>query len=124
MKAQRRPASVKTRRGGKVRRSKRAGGKEAVRRPSGPPNAAQLLTVLALLLALVASGLSVVRRAEDARQLHQDLEAARKGQDQLLVEHSRLLLERAALSAYYNVERAAVAELGMRFPDQVEQLAP
>jgi len=74
--------------------------------------------------AVVASGLLLVRRADEARQLHRHLEVARKVEDQLLVEHSRLLLERGALSAHHNVERVAATELGMRFPEQVEHLAP
>ena len=118
MKAKRRQAPAKPRRG-----RKRGGNQMAPNAPA-PARAGQLLLALALLLAVVASGLLLVRRADEARQLHRHLEAARKVQDQLLVEHSRLLLERGALSAYHNVERVAAAELGMRFPERVEQVAP
>lgn len=78
--------------------------------------------LLALLISVVASGLLVVQRTHEVRQLHKGLEAARQRQDRLLDEHSRLLLERGALSAYYNVERLAETDLGMRFPDQVQQV--
>lgn len=78
--------------------------------------------LLALLISVVASGLLVVQRTHEVRQLHKGLEAARQRQDRLLDEHSRLLLERGALSAYYNVERLAETDLGMRFPDQVRQV--
>lgn len=39
-------------------------------------------------------------------------------------EYTRLLLERSALSAYQNIERVAVTELAMTFPEQVERIAP
>lgn len=78
--------------------------------------------VLVLLAAVVASGLLAVRQADEVRQLHRNLEEARHRQDELAAEHSRLLLERSALSAYYNVERVAASDLGMRFPAQVRQL--
>ena len=61
--------------------------------------------LLALLASVIASGLLVVWQTHEVRQLHKGLEAVRHRQDHLLDEHSRLLLERGALSAYYNVER-------------------
>lgn len=82
------------------------------------------LLVTVLLLAVVASGIQVALISHDVRLLHGDLEAAQRAQDEHLAEHSRLLLERSALSAYQNVERVAETELGMRFPDKVEHLAP
>ena len=78
--------------------------------------------LLALLASVIASGLLVVWQTHEVRQLHKGLEAVRHRQDHLLDEHSRLLLERGALSAYYNVERVARTELKMRFPDQVRQV--
>ena len=84
----------------------------------------QALLVVALLLAVVASGVQVALVSHDVRLLHGDLEAAQRAQDEHLAEHSRLLLERSALSAYQNVERVAETQLDMRFPDKVEQLAP
>lgn len=79
--------------------------------------------VAAILLAgVVASGVQVVARTHEVRELHQALEASRRHQDLLAAEHSRLLLERGARSAYYNVEHLAETKLGMRFPDRVERL--
>lgn len=124
MKAKGQQAPAKPRRGDKAQRGRKGGGKQMAAKGLAPASGRQLLLALALLLAVVASGLLLVRRADEARQLHGRLEAARKVQDQLLVEHSRLLLERGALSAHHNVERVAGAELGMRFPEQVEHLAP
>lgn len=77
-----------------------------------------------LLLAVVASGVQVALVSHEVRQLHGELEAAQKAQDEHLADYSRLLLERSALSAYQNVERLAETELGMRFPDKVEHLDP
>ena len=79
--------------------------------------------VVAILLAgVVASGVQVVARTHEVRQLRQALEASRHHQDRLAAVHSRLLLERGARSAYYNVEQMAETKLGMRFPDRVERL--
>jgi len=80
------------------------------------------LVVAVLLAGVVASGVQVVARTHEVRLLHQALEASRRHQDRLAAEHSRLLLERGARSAYYNVEQVAQSKLGMRFPDRVERL--
>ena len=111
----------------KKAKGKAAKGKRANRAKAAPFRTRGLkwssaATLLALLAGVVASGLLVVQRAHEVRQLHKGLEAARHQQDRLLDEHSRLLLERGALSAYYNVERVAQTELRMRFPDQVRQV--
>ena len=110
------------------RRTRRKAAKKAAGKPLRPtfkpkewPAQAGFL-VLVLLAAVVASGLLAVRQADEVRQLHRNLEEARHRQDELAAEHSRLLLERSALSAYYNVERVAASDLGMRFPAQVRQL--
>lgn len=75
-----------------------------------------------LLIAVVGSGIQVVRVSHEVRRLHAELEAAQKAQDEHLAEYSRLLLERSALSAYQNVERLAEQKLAMQFPDQVERV--
>lgn len=80
------------------------------------------IVVVILLAGVVASGVQVVARTHEVRQLHQALEASRRHQDRLAAEHSRLLLERGARSAYYNVEQMAQTKLGMRFPDRVERV--
>ena len=79
---------------------------------------------LALIAAVVASGLQAVSVAHRHREVHGLLEETRNYQDLLLAEHSRLLLERGALAAYHHVERVAEAELDMRFPDDVERILP
>lgn len=111
------------RRNGAEKAAKKAAGKPL--RPTFKPKewpAQAGFLVLVLLAAVVASGLLAVRQADEVRQLHRNLEEARHRQDELAAEHSRLLLERSALSAYYNVERVAASDLGMRFPAQVRQL--
>ncbi len=82
--------------------------------------AAILATIL--LAGVVASAVQVVERTHEVRRLHQALEASRHHQDRLAAEHSRLLLERGARSAYYNVEQMAATRLGMRFPERVERV--
>ena len=113
----------RTRRKAVEKAAKKAAGKPL--RPTFKPKewpAQAGFLVLVLLAAVVASGLLAVRQADEVRQLHRNLEEARHRQDELAAEHSRLLLERSALSAYYNVERVAASDLGMRFPAQVRQL--
>ena len=78
--------------------------------------------VAALLLALMLSGVQVAFNSQRVRQLHADLEAAQRLQDEELAEHSRLLLERSAQTSYVNVERVAEAQLGMVFPERVEPI--
>lgn len=77
---------------------------------------------LTMLLIVVGSGIQVAVSAQQTRILHAQLEAAQKGQDDALAVQSRLLIERAALAAYQNVERAAQAELGMEFPKSVQRV--
>lgn len=87
-------------------------------------NLRRSLVCLLLLLAVVGSGIQVTVVSHDVRQLHGELEAAQKDQDEHLSEYSRLLLERSALSAYQNVERLAETELAMQFPETVERIEP
>ena len=82
------------------------------------------LGFVVLLIALVGSGVQVAMVSHEVRRLHGDLEAAQRAQDEHLAEHSRLLLERSALSAYQNVERLAEEKLAMQFPDDVERIEP
>jgi len=74
------------------------------------------------LLALVASGIQVAHSTHEVRRLHAALQDAQRIQDEGLAEHSRLLLERAALAAYQNVERLAESQLSMQFPHKVERV--
>ena len=78
----------------------------------------------ALFVAAVASALQVVMATHQLREIHGKLEETRNYQDLLLAEHSRLLIERGAQSAYHHVERLAARELNMQFPDDVERILP
>ena len=103
-----------------VKRGKKASrrlARQAARRRRGA-------LALALLAGAIGSALQVVAVSQQQRDIHVLLEDARNHQDLLLAEHSRLLLERGALAAYHQVERVAVAELNMRFPDDVERILP
>lgn len=75
-----------------------------------------------LLIVIVSSGLAVVDNADDTRRLYQQLGATQQQQDELLAEHSRLLLERAALSSLQNIEQVAQTELDMEFPEQIGEV--
>ena len=77
--------------------------------------------LLALVL-LVGSGIQVTRSTHEVRRLHAALQDAQRIQDEGLAEHSRLLLERAALAAYQNVEWLAESRLQMQFPHRVERV--
>lgn len=81
-------------------------------------------SLLIVLGAAVVSGVQVARQAHELRQLHAALQAVQHRQDELMSEYTRLLLERSALAAYQNIERVAVTELSMTFPDQVERIVP
>ena len=63
--------------------------------------------VATLLVAVTVSGVQVAFSSQKVRQLHADLQAAQRVQDEELAEHSRLLLERSAQTSYVNVERVA-----------------
>ena len=86
--------------------------------------AREVIVLLVLLVAVVASGIQVALVSHSVRDLHGELEAAQEAQDEHLAEYSRLLLERSALSAYQNVERLAEEELAMQFPETVERIDP
>ncbi|MDP6376787.1 MAG: cell division protein FtsL [Pseudomonadales bacterium] len=74
-------------------------------------------------VAAVFTGVEVALTVHEVRALHAELEQTRRAQNQLMAEHSRLLLERSALAAYQNVEQLAETELAMQFPDHVELLS-
>ena len=76
----------------------------------------------ALYVGLVLSGIKVAHKSQEMRGLFERLASNQAAQDALLQEHSRLLLERGALSAYQNVDRVAEAKLAMRFPERVERV--
>ncbi|HAR31491.1 MAG TPA: cell division protein FtsL [Gammaproteobacteria bacterium] len=83
-----------------------------------------LLALVTLLLGTAASGIQVVYQTQEVRRLHVELQSVQRAQDELLSEYTRLLLERGTLASYQNVERLAVQELSMMFPESVERVEP
>ena len=72
-----------------------------------------------LLVVITASGLYNVDAAHAMRGLYGSMGEIQREQDGLLEEHSRLMLERGALTSMQNIEEVAASELGMQFPDEV-----
>jgi len=87
-------------------------------------NPSKFLVCVALLLAVVGSGVRVAYSSQEVRSLHAQLQAAQQRQDAELAAHSRLLLERSTETSYANVERVAQSQLHMIFPEQAERIEP
>ncbi len=68
----------------------------------------------ALVLAVVASALWLVRTSYDARRLYASIEQARVQERSLEVEYKRLDAERRAQATHLRVERMAREKLQMR----------
>ena len=81
-----------------------------------------LVIALCGLLGSSITGNLVVDRINERRNLFIELSENQVEQDRLLEERTRLLIERGALSAYQNVDRIAIDELKMKFPDGSEQI--
>lgn len=73
-------------------------------------------------LSVAVAGVQSARQSGEMRDLFQRLSTTQRTQDGLLAEYRLLLLERATLSAYQNVERIAVEELDMGFPQEVRRV--
>jgi cell division protein FtsL len=67
-----------------------------------------------LLLALIASGLFLVKTSYDERRLFAELEKAKAEEQQLISDAKRLDAERQAQATHLRVERVAREKLGMR----------
>lgn len=80
-----------------------------------------LVGVLAWL-SVAVTGVQSARQSGEMRDLFQRLSTNQQTQDGLLAEYRLLLLERATLAAYQNVERIAAEELDMGFPEEVRQV--
>ena len=78
---------------------------------------ARALLNLALALALLFSGLVLVRSAYETRRLFTALERAQVEARQLEIEHQRLEAERLAQATPLRVERVAREKLQMRTAD-------
>jgi cell division protein FtsL len=69
---------------------------------------------IGLLLALIVSGLFLVKVSYDERRLFADLEKAKAEEQQLIADAKRLDAERQAQATHLRVERVAREKLGMR----------
>lgn len=85
----------------------------------GSPVTFWLLLGLAAYATATITGVQTARQSAEMRELFQRLTASQQIEDGLLREYRMLLLERATLAGYHNIERIAADELGMRFPDTV-----
>ncbi|MAZ45283.1 MAG: cell division protein FtsL [Gammaproteobacteria bacterium] len=85
-------------------------------------NGLRLSVISLLLLLVVMSGIQVSWNSHRVRSLHAEIQSVQREHDTRLVENSRLLLERSVESSYRNVERYATEQLGMIFPEVVEQV--
>ena len=73
-------------------------------------------------LAVAVTGVQSARQSGEMRDLFQRLSTNQQTQDGLLAEYRLLLLERATLAAYQNVERIAAEELDMGFPQEIRRV--
>ena len=80
------------------------------------------LGLMVVYAAVVAMALLVVQRAEAKRALVDAIERELKTQDLELVDYRYLLIERASLSAFHDVEVTALAQ-GMRYPDDLRRVS-
>ncbi|GAA0770829.1 cell division protein FtsL [Ideonella azotifigens] len=71
---------------------------------------------LILLLALMGSGLYLVKVSYEARKLFADIERAKADEHQLAAEATRLDAERRSEGTHLRVERDAREKLQMRLP--------
>ena len=72
-----------------------------------------------LLLMVFISALFLVEGANSARKVNQYLGQLHKAYDDELENYSRLRLELGALTSLSRIERIAVEELNMTFPDKI-----
>ena len=72
-----------------------------------------------LLLMVFVSALFLVDGANGVRKVNQSLGQLHKAYDDELENYSRLRLELGALTSLSRIERIAVEELNMSFPDKI-----
>ena len=72
-----------------------------------------------LLLMVFVSALFLIDRANSVRKVNQSLGQLHKAYDDELENYSRLRLELGALTSLSRIERIAVEELNMTFPDKI-----
>lgn len=78
--------------------------------------------VIVLLVAVVASAVSLIALKHQGRQLFIELEGEGRRHDQHQVEWSRLQIELAWLGETGRIENQALERLQMKSPDQVRVL--
>ena len=74
---------------------------------------------LAAYVGVVVAGVQTARQSAERRALFQRLTASQEVEDANLREYRMLLLERATVAGYQNIEPIARDVLGMRFPNEV-----
>ena len=72
-----------------------------------------------LLLTVFVSALFLIDGANSVRKVNQSLGQLHKAYDDELENYSRLRLELGALTSLSRIERIAVEELNMTFPDKI-----
>lgn len=76
----------------------------------------KLILVVALIMAVVASAIAVVRSKHATRDLFVQLERMRLEQDELRAQWGRLQLEQSTWGNHSRVERVARETLGLQIP--------
>jgi len=79
-------------------------------------DALQMIVVVLLSAAIVATGVAVVVAKHDARQLFAELEALNREQDRLDVDWGRLRLEQGAFATHPRIEQIARERLDLAAP--------
>ena len=74
------------------------------------------LLIAALVVAIVASALTVVRDRHEHRQAFVELSRLDRARDELNIEFGRLQLEQATWAESNRVDQVARTRLGMSFP--------
>lgn len=78
-----------------------------------------LVVGLAAYVGVVVAGVQTARQSAERRAMFQQLTASQDVEDANLREYRMLLLERATVAGYQNVEPIARDALGMRFPEDI-----
>ena len=73
-------------------------------------------------IGIAVTGIQTARQSSEMRVLFQRLSTNQGVQDRLLAEYRLLLLERATLASYVNIESVATDDLNMQFPETVRRV--
>ncbi|MBH97123.1 MAG: cell division protein FtsL [Rhodospirillaceae bacterium] len=80
----------------------------------------QLFLILPIGIALVLSGVGVIKAKHEARQFFIELEALNRERDRLQVDWGRLQLEQSTWAAHPRVEKIAQERLDLNRPEANE----